>query len=67
LEHKCESDFPDFPDYMFSHDTDCYMQDRRREKAEKASKVLECLLLNRRITINKIIELTRLGMADLKV
>jgi hypothetical protein len=64
LEHKCELDFPDdlvsqMQD-VFPHSHDCIMQDGIRKKTEKAYKVLERLLLNRGITINKIIELTRL-------
>jgi len=45
---------------MFEHDIDCIMQDRRREDTKMAYKVLECLLLNRRVTIKELIELTRL-------
>jgi DNA-binding MarR family transcriptional regulator len=64
LEHKCELVIPEglFSQMqdMFPHNFDCIMQDRRREETEKAYKILECLLLNRGITINKIIELTRL-------
>jgi hypothetical protein len=45
---------------MFEHDIDRIVQDRRREETKMAYKVLECLLLNRRITIKELIELTRL-------
>jgi hypothetical protein len=70
LEHKCESDFADDlisqTQDMFRHNSDCSMKDRRREETEKAYKVLECLLLNRGITINKIVELTRLKAEEVR-
>src|SRR5215831_17312978 len=63
LEHKCELPVPvlilQMQD-MFEHDIDCIMQDRRSEETKMAYKVLECLLLNRRVTIKETIELTRL-------
>src|SRR5215831_10615427 len=64
LEHKCVLVIPEGlfsqMQHMFEHDIDCIMQDRRREDTKMAYKVLECLLLNRRVTIKELIELTRL-------
>jgi hypothetical protein len=56
-----ESYASDYIYHMFRHDHEYYMQERRRKETQKAYKVLECLLLNRGITIDKIIELTKLG------
>ncbi|MGC2575430.1 MAG: hypothetical protein WA364_28315, partial [Candidatus Nitrosopolaris sp.] len=56
-----ESYASDYVYNMFRHDHEYYMQEIRRKEAKKAYKVLECLLLYRGITIDKIIELTKLG------
>jgi hypothetical protein len=56
-----ESYASDYIYHMFRHDHEYYMQQRRRKEAEKAYKVLEYLLLYRGITIDKIVELTKLG------
>lgn len=71
LEHKCELDILDDDmisqmQDMFPHSHDCIMKDGMREKTQKAYRVLECLLLNRGITIDRVIELTRLKEEEIR-
>jgi hypothetical protein len=49
----------------FPHDS-TYMQEKIRKESRKAYNVLECLLLNRGITIDKIIELTKLEEEEVR-
>lgn len=51
---------------LFPHDSTYYMQEKIRKETRKAYNVLECLLLNRGITIDKIIELTRLEEEEVR-
>ncbi|MGA8080638.1 MAG: hypothetical protein WB988_02160 [Candidatus Nitrosopolaris sp.] len=51
---------------LFRRDSTHYMQEKIRKETRRAYNVLECLLLNRRITIDKIIELTKLEEKEVR-
>jgi hypothetical protein len=51
---------------MFPHGSRYSMQEKIRKETRSAYNVLECLLLNRGITIDKIIELTRLEEKEVR-